>query len=299
MNGRTILLLGVMVIACVAALGDQFGMLSFLDQGGSFHESAMEKVSMQIQRAEEIINDGILADDALNLLEQRSLPYDPELARSAYQAWLTKLIEANKLAQSSVDVGMPTIVTITDQGKKKEAYKRYGFTLNGSGRLEQVTSFLYDFYQAGHLQKLNTVSMAPASNGIFTITLTGEAIGLPGCERKEALSEAIGNRLQHTDLDAYQHIVRRNIFSREAGETLKLITLSSVTFDKDGQPEAWFKVGRQQATKRLQRGGKFDVSVHKIEVIDIQPRSVLISVDGDILDLQQGKSIHDAITKSG
>lgn len=299
MNSRTLILLAVMLVVGVAMVGDQFGLLSFLDEGASTHEKEMDRVALQIEKADEIIRDGMLADDMLKSLENRSLPYDPEMARSAYQNWLTKLVASNDLAQSSVDVAMPISVTITENGKKKEAYKRYAFTVNGAGRLEQATRFLFDFYQGGHLQKINSLSLTPASGGQFSMTITGEAIGVPTCDRKSELSTASAMRPEQDDFDVYAKIVRRNIFSREAGETLKWVKLSSVTFDKTGAPEAWFKVGRQQATKKMQRGEKLELSVHAIEVIDIQPRSVLLNVDGQIVDVPQGANIHEQMSAVG
>ena len=192
MNSRTLILLAAMLVVGVVMVGDQFGLLSFLDEGVSTHQKEMDRVSLQIEKADEIIQNGILADDVLKALEHRSLPFDPEMARSAYQNWLTKLVETNDLAQSSVDVSMPISVTITENGKKKEAYKRYAFTVNGAGRLEQATKFLYDFYQGGHLQKVNSLNLTPASGGQFSMTITGEAIGIPTCNRKSELSTSVG-----------------------------------------------------------------------------------------------------------
>ena len=103
------------------------------------------------------------------------------------------------------------------------------------------------------------------------------------------------NRLAKSDFDAYEGIVRRNIFSREVGATLKMVSLTSVTYDKSGMPEAWFKVGKARATKKTQRGVKFSVSIHEIEVIDIQPRSVLLLVDGAVTEIMLGQSLADAM----
>lgn len=299
MNKRTLLLLTAMFLVGVVMIGDQFGLLAFLDESGSEHAAAMDKVSQQIDLANDIIEKGALADDKLTAFEKRSLPYDPEIARSEYQNWLSNLVEKNNLTQSSVDVGMPASVTVTDGGKRKEAYKRYVFTVNGAGRLEQATQFLFDFYQGGHLQKISTLRLVPASSRQFTMTITGEAIGIPSCDRKSQLSDEVGVQLARNGIKDYAGIVRRNIFSREAGATLKLITLSSVTFDKSGLPEAWFKVGRERKSKKLQRGEKFSISVHEIEIIDIQPRSVLVAVDGNIVDIKQGESLQEALIALG
>ena len=159
-----------------------------------------------------------------------------------------------------------------------------------------MTEFLYGFYRGGHLHKISSLSLSPVGGGRISISVSGEALGLPSCDRKSELSTEIGQRLAFDNIGSYDQIARRNIFSREAGATLKWIALSSVTFDKSGLPEAWFKVGQAQETKRLQRGEAIDVSVHHIEIIDIQPRAVLAEVDGMIVDLPIGKSVHEALS---
>jgi hypothetical protein len=167
---------------------------------------------------------------------------------------------------------------------------------NATGTLEQITNFLFGFYRAGHLHKLNSVSLNRGGRGRFALTINGEALGLRTCERVEQLADTVGNRLAMTSLQDYSTIVRRNVFSREVGSTLKLIKLSSITFDKSGLPEAWFKVGPQQISRKLQRGESFEVSVHQISIIDIQPRSALLEVDGEVLDLPVGKTLFEVMT---
>ena len=297
MSNRTPLLLGALALVAVILFGDQLGMFSFIDDLGKSGETQMAKVQNGIKVANDIIAKGKEAEDRLDAYEARSLPYDADLARSKYQAWLTSLfVGEHQFEQSSVEVTTPQSVTVKDDGGKKvEAYRRYGFTINGAGRLEQVTQFLFDFYRAGHLHKISKVSMTKASGGRFNVSITGEAIGLSSTERKDTLAETTTQRLAFERIEDYASIVRRNLFSREVGATLKLISVSSVTYDRSGLPEAWFKVGKTRETRKLQRGGKLTVSVHEIEVIDIQPRSVLVGVDGVVVDLPLGKSVHEAM----
>ncbi len=297
MDNRTKILLGVMVLVVGAWVGDQFGLLAFLDGSASSGETESDVVARKTEKAEELIQQGIHVDDALSDFDRFSLPYDTVAAKSQYHDWLTKLVESNSISQSSVDVKIPEVVTVKDaDGQQKEAFKRYRFVINGMGRLENVSGFFFGFYRGGHLQKINSFSLTPLAGGRFSMSVSGEALGLPGCDRKSELSSEIGQRLAFDDIGDYAQITRRNVFSREAGATLKWIVLSSVTFDKSGLPEAWFKVGQSQETKRLQRGERIDVSVHSIEVIDVQPRSVLVEVDGTIVDLPIGKSVHDVLS---
>ena len=122
----------------------------------------------------------------------------------------------------------------------------------------------------------------------------GEVISVASCDRESELSQLPSYRLAHDDFTAYEPIIRRNMFSREAGATLKMVKLTSVTFDRTGLPEAWFKIGPSQETRKLQRGQRFTVTAHHIEVLDIQPKSALLEVDQDIVLLPIGKSLLDA-----
>ena len=152
MNRRTKILAGGMVLVGAVMLGDQMGVLDTLQNFGSQHDSALAKLKKQIAVAEDLIMQGALATEQLTALEVRSLPYDRELARSQYQGWLSTLVKQNRLTQSSVDVGLAVPVAIP--GGKKEAYTRYPFSINGNGTLEQVTEFLFDFYQGPHLTEV-------------------------------------------------------------------------------------------------------------------------------------------------
>ena len=295
-NNRTPLLLGAMILIVGVWVADQFKVFSFVDNWGKASEQKLTKLNTDIEKLEDLIMRGADAADRLDIYAQRSLPFDPAFARSKYQDWLGKLVVSNSLTQSSVEVGPGASITVKDGRKKREAFKRYGFTVNASGTLEQVSQFLYDFYDAGHLHKINTMSLNRAG-GRFAFSIAGEAISAPSCERKDTLAEVQGDRLEKKDFKSYTTIVRRNVFSREVGATLKYIKLSSVTYDKTGVPEAWFKIGAQQSTKKLQRDDTLSVSVHELRIIDIQPRSTLVELDGEVLDLPVGKSLYDVMAR--
>lgn len=294
-NSRTPLLLGAMVLAVGVFLADQFQVFSFIDNWGKEGEAKIAKLDKDIEMLENLIVSGADAGEKLAIYEQRSLPYKPDLARSEYQAWLNQIVTKNSLLASSVEVSVPSSMTIKDGDKKREAYKRYGFSVSAAGSLDQVSDFLFDFYRAGHLHKINSMSLNRAS-GQFRFSVTGETIGLNSCERAGTLSDVVGDRLAKTSVEDYSTIVRRNMFSREVGATLKLVRLSSITYDKSGVPEAWFKVGARQATKKLRRSDSLDASVHSIQVVDIQPRSALVDVDGEVFDLPVGKSLYEAMS---
>ncbi len=219
-------------------------------------DQELGKLDQQLSQARDQIIETTDAPDQLLALERLSLPYDPELARAGYQDWLLDLVQQSKLVGASVDAGQPSAVKIKDRdtGKPKEVYLRYVFSLRGRGSLQQITDFLYRFYQGGHLHKITSLSLNPVSGGrLIDVTATVEAIGLTRCERKGELSREIVSRLASDEFADYQSIARRNLFARHGDETLAKTVVTAITVGVDGKQEAWISTGVGE-TKVLARG---------------------------------------------
>jgi hypothetical protein len=300
MNSRTKLLLATLAVVGVGVFGDQ-GYRRFVEGPEKERERESSSLQKQIEAAEETIFTAASAADELMALEHYSLPYDEELARSRYQDWLLALVEGADLQQPSVDAGTPVAVSIKDRGtrEQKEIFKRYSFSLRGRGTLQQVTQLMYEFYQGGHLHKIRTLALNPVAGGKqLDVTMGIEALGLTRCEREGELSTATANRLAFDKLDAYQTIVRRNVFSQEGAGVLRNVMLTAVTFDRSGTPGAWFSAGGDAQTQVVHRGESLEIPSHQVEVLDIQPRSVLIEVDGEVIQLALGKTISEMLVAS-
>jgi len=297
MNSRTKFLLAAMAVISVALFGDQ-GYRRFVEAPAEKREREASRLDKQIKDAEDVIFNSAGAADELLALEQYSLPYDAELARARYQDWLLSLVEKVDLRQPSVDAGIPVAVSIKDRDtrKQREIYKRYSFSLRGRGTLRQVTQLLYEFYQAGHLHKIRSLALNPVSSGQqLDVTMGIEAVGLTRCERESELSTATANRLAFDNLEAYQAIVHRNLFSRDRADALRKAMLTAVTFDRTGIPGAWFSSGAEMQTQIVHRGESLAIPSHQVQVIDIQAQMVLIEVDGAIVRLPLGKTIHETL----
>ncbi|HJN08911.1 MAG: hypothetical protein QGG09_21285 [Pirellulaceae bacterium] len=300
MNTRTKFLLGALAVVGVGVFGDQ-GYRRLVEEPAQKREREASKLDKQIKEAEDTIFRSAAAADELLALEQYSLPYDEELARAHYQDWLLTLVEKVDLQQGSVDAGTPVAVSIKDRNtrKPKEVFKRYLFSLRGRGTLRQVTRLLYEFYQGGHLHKIRTMALNPIAGGKqLDVTMGIEALGLTRCEREGELSTAKANRLAFDNLESYETIVRRNLFSQEGVSALRDVMLTAITFDRSGTPGAWFSAGSNAQTYVVHRGESLGITSHHVEVIDIQPQLVLIEVDGDVLRLSLGKTIHETLAAS-
>jgi len=292
MNQRTRLLLIAMSAMGVLWAGDA-GYRSLIEEPSLARKRQVEKLDQKIVDARDSIVDSAGATERLDELERLSLPYDSELARSRYQDWLLGLVQSVELTGASVDAGKPASVSIKDRDtrKPKQIFLRYSFSLRGRGTLQQVSRFLYHFYQAGHLHKIGSITMNPISGGsLIDFSASIEAIGLTRCERKEELSGESVHRLASSNFADYQSISRRNLFARHGDETLSKIVLSAITIASNGTAQAWFALGDGE-TQVLKRGDRLEVTAHSIEVVDIVAGQVLLDVNGRVVTLKAGESI--------
>lgn len=295
MNTRTRTLLIAMGAMVVLWLGDS-GYRNLIEGPAAERERELDRVDRQINEARDKIIETADAADQLETLERLSLPYDPELARAGYQDWLLDLVQQSELAGASVDAGQPSAVKIKDRdtGKPKQIYLRYTFSLRGRGRLQQITDFLYRFYQGGHLHKINSLSLNPVSGGrLVDLTASIEAIGLTRCERKAELSREIVSRLDADAFSDYQSIARRNLFARYGDATLANTVVSAITIGSGGTLEAWLSTGSGE-TLVLARDATVQVDAHTIEVVDVLQGQVLLDVDGRVIAVETGQSVQEA-----
>lgn len=300
MNNRSKFLLVALAVVGVGVFGDQ-GYRRFVEEPARKRGREATQIDKQIKEAEDAVFTSARAADQLLALEQYSLPFDQELARARYQDWLLALVAKVGLRQPTVDAGMPVAVSIKDRDtrKPKEIFKRYSFSLRGHGTLEQVTRLLYEFHQAGHLHKVRSLALNPVAGGKqLDVTMAIEALGLSRCEREGELSTATAQRLAYNNPEAYQTIVRRNLFSQEGADGLRNIMLTAVTFNRAGTPGAWLSLGSDTQTQVVHRGESLDIPSHEVSVIDIQSQLVLLEVDGEVVRLSLGKTIHEMLAAS-
>jgi hypothetical protein len=160
---------------------------------------------------------------------RRSLPADPQLARTQYQNWLLELATRAKLQRPKVESsdGRPTKVALPrGEGRAAPAsgadagsvtvYVALPFLLQCDGSLDQLTEFLYGFYSAGHLHRIRRLNIKPAEKEEKKLELTIgiEAISLPDADRRDKLTLVTGGRLAPTELAPHRKaIVDRNLFA--------------------------------------------------------------------------------------
>lgn len=214
-------------------------------------------------------------DDAkqLALWQEQSLPSDPQVARSLYQAWLLRLVGKAGLANPNVDSGDPV--------SRKGLYQSIAFSVQGRGTIEQLTQFLYGFYRAGHLHQIRSLSITPVGKtDQLDLAISVEALILPGKSDSEGLNPTPSDRLAWDRIEDYAVIARRNLFgsagTSDPTEQAYVTTIQYV----NGQPQVWLTLRTEDRVLKLQPGDSFQVGAFTGKVLEIEGDDVVLEADG-------------------
>lgn len=232
------------------------------------------------------------ATRVLSELQQRSLPYRLEQARSSYQAWLLELGKQSQLTSVNVDSGEP--LAYSDRGRV--LFQSISFTLRGRGSMKQITQLLHDFYAAGHLHKIRTITFNPVGAAeLVDVNLTIDTVAMPTADRESALTELPANRSSSPRVEDYRYIAARNLFQAGGQGIGRFIKLSAVTSNRSGVLEAWFKDTRSDKSYRRASGQTLSVGSLDLRVDKIEKKQVTVVVDEQTWTVKRGQTIADSL----
>jgi len=236
--------------------------------------------------------------------EDQSLPADTEAARSLYQAWLVELVD---------DVGWASpSVTSSEPVARAGLYYTLSFSVRGRGTLEQLTQFLFAFYQADLLHQLRSLTITPLQRSEYLdLSLAIETLILQPAAaagaKKEAAAAAenvyeqfrrrtwrVSDRLAFDTVAAYDVIVRRNLFALGGGfDPTDHTYLTSITL-VNGEPEVWFTNRATDEVVKLRAGGRLQLGPLTFLLAEVLDTDVIIETDGERWLLSLGDKITDA-----
>ena len=247
----------------------------------------MASLDRAIKKRNEGVQKAMRAADQMAVWEAQSLPSDSEVARSLYQAWLLELVGYVDLANPNVDSGSPL--------GRKGLYQTISFSVRGRGNLEQLTTFLFEFYSANHLHLIRSLSITPLGrSGELDISIAIEAIVLATADRRDRLSSARSERLASNRLEDYDPIVRRNLFgfggSPDATDHTYLTTVVYV----DDEPEAWFTLRATDEVLKLREGQSLKIGQFEGTVREIDDSDVVLESEGERWLLTIGENLAQA-----
>jgi hypothetical protein len=244
----------------------------------------LRKQRLAIAKAKEAVQ-------LLDHLQQRALPRNLELARSGYQSWLLEVVKKCSLAASKVDSGDPQTRSLQGQN----LYHAIPFSLRGRGNLRQITMLLHDFYTAGHLHKIRTLTLTPVGvSDQLDVAISVETLALDSADRDADLTSLTSNRLASNEYAAYRSIAGRNLFQTGGDSIGRQIRLSAITLNVRGQREAWFYNKRDDQTRRLREGESLEVGALIAHLIAINKKSAALIIDDQTWLLPIGASLAEA-----
>jgi hypothetical protein len=203
MNQRERILAIVVGVLMVAVVG-------WVVQG--WIASAFEKRQQEITRLEGELNahkrridQGQRAARTIAQFEQRSLPSNPDVARSHYHDWL--LAEMGKAGLIE-----PTIKTGASQ-EARNLYIAQEFGVTAKGTLPQMVDLLHALYSVDLLHRLKDFSAEPIKDSkLLDIKMTVQALSMQNAASASELMLRPAQRLKLADREAYHKlIVGRNL----------------------------------------------------------------------------------------
>lgn len=212
MSQREKILAALVVVALLGVVG-------FIAAGrvqGAFasRQSQIDALEQQIHQKQLTELAGQEASDKLARYRERSLPGTLEEARSQYQEWLLATTE-EFFGENDVLVTAAGSGTNQLLGSQTAVYDRLDFDIRATGNLEQVTRFLYRFYDLNYLHRVQSLQLSPIKDSKnLNIGCRIEALMVHGNSR-QSLDEKRGDRLALESVDEYlEHILGRNVFGQ-------------------------------------------------------------------------------------
>lgn len=282
---RKLLLGGLATIALLQA-GDW--LLSFAVDGPLKTRTAKTtRLQQQIEKQETQLARARKAGKQFEVWKKQSLPSDIEVARSLYRSWLLETVSASRLSNPFVDSGSAI--------NRKGLYVSLSFSIRCRGSLQELTRFLFKFYQADHLHQIQSLGITPlGKTGRFDVSISIEALALQDSLNKDRLNPGISTRLASTSLSDYRSIVHRNVFGVGNGfDEADHAYLTAVTFS-GGHAEAWITLRSEDRVLKLKIGQSFNIGPFSGTVVSVEDSDVVFEADGERWLLSLGENLSEA-----
>jgi hypothetical protein len=285
---RQILLLGVLGLIVAFYVGDWL-FQTILDGPRKERLNRKAQLEKKLEERKADLLEAIRAGKELESWEARSLPSDPEIAVSLYRSWLTELVSYARFDDAYVDAGSPM--------DRRGLYRTIDFSIRANGTLEQLTTFLFEFYNAGHLHQIRSINITPLpARDELDLAISIETLLVPTADRTNELTTVTVDRLAFDSLSDYQLINQRNLFgfsSRGIHPTDQ--TFLTAVVQVDGQPQAWFSDRTTDSVYRLTQGDELAVGQFHGNVQEIDSHDVILESDGERWLMSVGESLAQAV----
>jgi hypothetical protein len=283
---RKLLMLGALAVMAMVYAGDWLRQNALQGPIQSRRDETA-RLESEIEKRENELSAARKAAKELAALELRSLPSNPEVARSLYQGWLLELVEYVKFANPNVDSGEPL--------SHKGLFRTIQCSVRGRGTLEQLTLFLYEFYSAGHLHQIRSINITPLQRSDeLDLAIAVEALILPKADRPDQLTTVASDRLASAEFAEYQSIPQRNLFGVGGSpDPTDFAYLTAVNY-VDGQGEAWFTLRSEDRVLKLRQGEPLEIGPFRGVIAAVSRNDVIVESEGERWLLTIGESLAQA-----
>ena len=278
-------------------------------QGWGKYQTALEKnlnaqrnVAQELSTARTATARGRRAQQKLRKWQRQSLPTDPDIAKSLYQDWLQQQLTEAGLKVKELNIRSPR--------SSSTSYRQFTFVVNASGKLEQLTDFLYRFYKARHLHRISQADLSPAEDRkSLKISLTVDALSLPEAKRSDQLAEGSLEAFQQS-LDQFRDsIVGRNLFATYQAEKSEDEVAKKETKNTDAEQasfsglnygeEGWLMSVRMKNTGKMHYfrvGDAIEIGEFQgtIKRLDGPRRRVIVSQESGPVQVRLGQTLAEA-----
>ena len=276
---RRTLLIAALAITAIFVVGDRLGWQSAFT--GPLNKKQQRKglLEKRLEARRTELAEALAAVKQLDVWQRRSLPSEPQVARSLYQAWLLELVGRVGLVNHSVDAGEP-------RNRGGLVYP-ISFTVQGRGTLQQLTVFLHEFYSAGHLHQIQSLVITPVGGrDLLNLSVSIETLALADADRKDHLSTEKSAKLACASLDDYQVIANRNVFGTTGpADPTDYTFLTGIRCLNGEAEEAWFTLRTaddpDQAVLKLRTGASLQIGQFQGKVVRIDASGVVLEADGE------------------
>ncbi len=289
--------------AAVAALVALWGASQGWEKYQTAHErnlATQRNVAQELSTARTATLRGRRALQKLHQWRRQSLPSDPDIAKSLYQDWLQQQLTAAGLQVKELNIRSPRT--------SSTSYQQFSFVIKATGKLEQLTDFLYRFYQARHLHRISQADLAPTEDRqMLKISLTVDALSLADSKREKRLAEGIREEFQQSFDELRDSIVGRNLFAtyqpaksspsenEKDDQEAAQAKFSSINYGQEG----WLMSVRMEKSGQVfyfRQGDTIDIGKFKgtIEQLDGIRRRAIVSSETGHVQVRLGQTLAEA-----
>ncbi len=283
---RKKLLMGVIGLIAVLYLGDWL-IKNLLEGPLETRRRTQARLEKNIEKQQETLARARKAGKQLSVWEEQSLPSNTEVASSTYQVWLLQVIQRSGLSAQGVNSSEPVT--------RKGIYSLLSFSARANGTLEQLTKFLFEFYRAGHLHQIRSLSITPnPKTGELDLNISVEAMVLPSSGRDKEFTTQTSDRLASETFEDYMSIAQRNLFDVGGGLDPTDQTVLTTVIYVDNEPEVWFSLRGTDELLRLKKGDRLEIGQFSGTLAEIEDSDVIIESDGERWLLSIGENLTQA-----